>query len=170
MKKTKEKTNAIRILEQHKIAYTLHDYTQSDAISAKDVATYFNENEEKVFKTLVTIGKTNTFYVFLVPANKDLDLKKSADVVNEKSIKMLKSELLMPTTGYIHGGCSPIGMKKNFKTIIDKSINNKEYIFISAGKIGYQIEIKTTDLKKIINYETFDISKKRKIKINKKSD
>lgn len=161
MKKNNEKTNAIRILEQHKIPYTLHDYTQSSAISGKDVAAYFNENEKKVFKTLVTMGKSNINYVFLVPVNEELDLKKAAKVVNEKNIEMIKSKNLLQTTGYIHGGCSPIGMKKTFKTIIDESANNYEYIFISGGKIGYQIEIKVADLKKIINYEIFDISKEK---------
>lgn len=161
MKKNNEKTNAIRILEQHKISYTLHDYTQSSAISGKDVAAYFNENEKKVFKTLVTMGKSNINYVFLVPVNENLDLKKAAKVVNEKNIEMIKSKNLLQTTGYIHGGCSPIGMKKTFKTIIDESVKNYEYIFISGGKIGYQIEIKVDDLKKIINYEIFDISKEK---------
>ena len=159
MNKIKEKTNAMRILDQHKIDYIIHDYTSSEAINGKDVAKYFNENEEKVFKTLVTIGKSNTNYVFLVPVNKDLDLKKAALCVNEKNIEMIKSKDLLGLTGYIHGGCSPIGMKKTLKTIIDKTIYNNERIFISGGKIGYQIEIKVDDLKKIVNFITFDITK-----------
>lgn len=161
MKNIKEKTNAMRMLDQHKIIYKVHDYTNSEAISGKEVASFLNESEEKLFKTLVTVGKTNTNYVFLVPVNKDLDLKKAAEAVNEKYIEMVKFEKLLPLTGYIHGGCSPIGMKKTFKTIIDKSATNHESIFISGGKIGYQIEIKVNDLKKVINYELINISKEK---------
>ena len=161
MNKIKEKTNVMRILDQHKIDYVVHDYTNSEVISGKDVAAYFNENEEKVFKTLVTIGKSNTNYVFLVPVNKDLDLKKAASSVNEKNIEMIKSKDLLGLTGYIHGGCSPIGMKKTFKTVIDKTVYNNESIFISGGKIGYQIEIKVDNLKKIVNFITFDITKEK---------
>lgn len=151
------KTNAMRILDQRKIEYKIHTY--ENAISGIEVADTLNEDYESVFKTLVTISGSKTNYVFVVPVNKELDLKKAAKVVNEKSIEMLKSKDLLPLTGYIHGGCSPIGMKKQFKTIIDISSKDKNKIFISGGKIGCQIEISPIELKKVINYELEDITK-----------
>lgn len=149
------KTNVTRLLDQKNIKYIIHTY--ENAISGIEVANTLNEEYDSVFKTLVTISNTNNHYVFLVPVNKELDLKKAAKVVNEKSIEMIKQKDLLPLTGYIHGGCSPVGMKKQFKTIIDKTSKNK--IFISAGKIGYQIEIELSELSKIINYDLEDISK-----------
>ena len=151
------KTNAMRILDQRKIEYKMHTY--ENAISGIEVADTLNEDYESVFKTLVTISSSKINYVFVVPVNKELDLKKAAKVVNEKSIEMLKSKDLLPLTGYIHGGCSPIGMKKQFKTIIDISSKDKDKIFISGGKIGCQIEISPIELKKVINYELEDITK-----------
>ena len=150
------KTNVMRILDQKKIKYIVHTY--ENAISGIEVADALNEDYDKVFKTLVTVSNTNNHYVFVVPVNKELDLKKAARVVGEKSIEMLKSSLLLPLTGYIHGGCSPIGMKKQFRTIIDNSASLKDKIFVS-GKIGYQIEIELSELKKVINYELNDITK-----------
>ena len=151
------KTNVMRILDQKKIKYIVHTY--ENAISGIEVADTLNEDYDKVFKTLVTVSNTNNHYVFVVPVNKELDLKKAARVVGEKSIEMLKSSLLLPLTGYIHGGCSPIGMKKQFRTIIDNSASSKDKIFVSGGKIGYQIEIELSELKKVINYELNDITK-----------
>ena len=151
------KTNAMRILDQKKINYKIHTY--ENAISGIEVADTLNEDYDKVFKTLVTVSNNKINYVFLVPVNKELDLKKAAKSVNEKSIEMLKSANLLPLTGYIHGGCSPIGMKKQFKTIIDISSSDKDKIFISGGKIGYQIEIELNDLKKAIDFELQDITK-----------
>lgn len=153
----KDKTNAIRLLEQHKIPFKTHDYTNSEAISGLEVAAYLNEDENRCFKTLVTMGKSNTHYVFLVPVNKELDLKKAAKVVNEKNIEMVKSKDLLELTGYIHGGCSPIGMKKQFKTIIHETAKNYETILFSGGKIGIQIETNATNLSKIIQYRLEDI-------------
>lgn len=153
-----QKTNVMRILDQNKIEYKVHDYSNTNAISGVDVANVLNEDENLVYKTLVTIGKSNNYYVFLLPVNKELDLKKAALSVNEKSIDMVKSKELLQLTGYIHGGCSPIGMKKQFKTIIDNSILNNKTIYFSAGKIGYQIEINIKDLNKIIKFEVFNIT------------
>ncbi len=150
-----DKTNAMRILDQKKIEYKVHDYTATDAIAGGDVAAVLGENPEAVFKTLVTIGKSKQYYVFLVPVNKELNLKKAASAVGEKNIEMIKSKDLLPLTGYIHGGCSPIGMKKFFTTTIDSSARNFEKIFFSAGKIGLQIEINVSDIQKVIKY-TFD--------------
>lgn len=151
------KTNVMRILDQKKINYIIHTYR--NAISGIEVADTLHESYDKVFKTLVTVSNTNINYVFVVPVNKELDLKKAAKVVGEKSIEMLKSSNLLPLTGYIHGGCSPIGMKKQFKTIIDISASNKDKIYISAGKIGYQIEIELKELQKVINFKLDDIAK-----------
>ena len=151
------KTNVMRILDQKKINYIVHTYR--NAISGIEVADTLHESYDKVFKTLVTVSNTNINYVFVVPVNKELDLKKAAKVVGEKSIEMLKSSNLLPLTGYIHGGCSPIGMKKQFKTIIDISASNKDKIYVSAGKIGYQIEIELKELQKAINFKLEDIAK-----------
>lgn len=153
-----EKTNAIRLLEQKKINFTIHNYLSSGAISGIDVANSLNEDPNIVFKTLVTQGKSHQYYVFLVPVNKELDLKKAAISVNEKSIEMIKSKDLLPLTGYIHGGCSPIGMKKFFKTIIDISASNYDKIIFSGGKIGYQIETTLSELSKIIKFDLIDIT------------
>ena len=153
-----EKTNAIRLLEQKKINFTIHNYLSSGAISGIDVANSLNEDPNIVFKTLVTQGKSHQYYVFLVPVNKELDLKKAASCVNEKSIEMIKSKDLLPLTGYIHGGCSPIGMKKFFKTIIDISASNYDKIIFSGGKIGYQIETTLLELSKIIKFDLKDIT------------
>ena len=153
-----EKTNAIRLLEQKKIKFVVHNYISSGAISGIDVANSLNEDPNIVFKTLVTQGKSHQYYVFLVPVNKELDLKKAASCVNEKSIEMIKSKDLLPLTGYIHGGCSPIGMKKYFKTTIDISASNYDKIIFSGGKIGYQIETTLLELSKIIKYDLKDIT------------
>lgn len=158
MRKKEEKTNAMRVLDQKGIFYKIHSYVNTNAISGIDVVTVLQENPNVVFKTLVTESKTGNHYVFLVPVNKELDLKKAAKTVGEKSISMLKQSKLLPLTGYIHGGCSPIGMKKLFKTVIDISANDYDKIIFSGGKIGYQIEISLMDLKKAISFELSDIS------------
>ena len=152
-----EKTNAMRLLDQKKVQYTVHDYTQSGAIAGEDVAAVLGENSAQVFKTLVTVGKSGQHYVFLVPVCKELDLKKGAMAVGEKYIEMIKSKDLLGLTGYIHGGCSPVGMKKPFTTIIDASAQGFEKIFFSAGKIGLQIEISVCDIEKVIKYKFFEI-------------
>ncbi|MCI8446352.1 MAG: aminoacyl-tRNA deacylase, partial [Bacilli bacterium] len=115
-----EKTNVMRILDQKKIPYNHYCYLGTGAISGVEVAEALHENPEHVFKTLVTVGKSNKNYVFMIPVKEEMDLKKAAKVVGEKSIEMVKSKKLLFLTGYIHGGCSPIGMKKNFKTVIDR--------------------------------------------------
>lgn len=158
MKNKEEKTNAIRLLEQKRLSFKVHDYSHSDVISGLDVANYLKENPDRVFKTLVTIGKSGSHYVFLVPVNKELDLKKAAQSVSEKNISMIKSKELLPLTGYIHGGCSPIGMKKFFTTIIDASAKDFDEIIFSAGKIGFQIEMNLTELEKIIKFKFDEIT------------
>lgn len=147
----------MRMLDKAKVPYNHYCYADTNAISGADVAKALNQNPDRVFKTLVTVGKSKNHYVFLVPVEKELDLKKAATSVKEKSIEMLKSKELLPLTGYIHGGCSPIGMKKFFKTVIDLSAQNFDMIIFSAGKIGYQVEVSLDDLKKIIEFELCDI-------------
>lgn len=152
-----EKTNVMRILEQKKIKYTGYDYSDSNAISGVEIAAELEENPERVFKTLVTVGKSKRNFVFMIPVAEELDLKKAAKVVGEKSIEMIKSKELLPLTGYIHGGCSPIGMKKFFQTTVHETAKNFETIFFSAGKIGYQVEVSPSDLEKVIRISFSDI-------------
>ncbi len=155
--KKHEKTNVMRILDQKNVIYNVHDYSDTDMVSGLEVASVLNQDPSVVFKTLVTVGKSNNYYVFLVPVSSNLDLKKASKVVNEKSIEMIKSKELLSLTGYIHGGCSPVGMKKQFKTIIDVSAKNNDKIYFSAGKIGYQIETTLEELSKVIDYSLEDI-------------
>ena len=157
MKKNAEKTNVMRILEQKKINYVSHCYADTGVISGIEVAAVLKQDPNQVFKTLVTIGSSNNNYVFLVPVQKELNLKKAAKSVGEKSIGMLKSKDLLPLTGYIHGGCSPIGMKKQFHTVIHQTAAAYDTIMFSAGKIGYQVELPLTDLQKIIPVQVADI-------------
>lgn len=151
-----EKTNVMRILDQKKIKYNSYSYINTNAINGMEVATVLNQDPNKVFKTLVTVGNSKKYYVFVVPVNKELDLKKAAKSVFEKNIEMVKSKELLPLTGYIHGGCSPVGMKKLFRTVIDISAKGK--IIFSAGKIGYQVELELDDLKKVIPFNLDDIA------------
>ena len=154
-----EKTNVMRILDSKKISYTEYYYGDTEAISGVEVAAALNEDPNIVFKTLVTVSKSKNYYVFMIPVEKELDLKKCATSVNEKSVEMIPQKELLPLTGYIHGGCSPIGMKKQFTTVIDESCNNYSSIIFSGGKIGYQVEVQLNDLSKIINYKTYNITK-----------
>ena len=156
MEKT-EKTNVMRLLEQKKIPYKSHCYIDQPTTNGVEVAAVLGQDVNKVFKTLVTVGKTKQNYVFVIPVAKELDLKKAAKAVGEKSIEMLKSKELLPLTGYIHGGCSPIGMKKFFKTTIDESVLTCDTFCFSAGKIGYQVETSPANLAKIIRYQTADL-------------
>ncbi|CRZ34391.1 Cys-tRNA(Pro)/Cys-tRNA(Cys) deacylase [Herbinix hemicellulosilytica] len=152
-----EKTNVMRILDQKKINYKSHSYVDTDAISGIEVAKVLNQDPKRVFKTLVTVSASNKNYVFVIPVEKELNLKKAAKAVGEKKIEMLKSKDLLPLTGYVHGGCSPIGMKKFFPTIIDQSAAQYDTIIFSAGKIGYQVELSLEDLKKVIAFSLGDV-------------
>lgn len=158
MKKSEIKTNAIRLLEQKKIPFTVHNYVDSGAVSGMEVAQALGEDPETVFKTLVTVGKSGEHYVFVVPVNRELHLKKAAAAAGEKSIAMIKSKELLELTGYIHGGCSPIGMKKFFATFLDQSAEGKRTIMVSGGKIGFQIEIAPGELGKVISYTLADLT------------
>lgn len=152
------KTNVMRELDKLKISYNHYCYADTDAVSGVDVAHVLNQNPEHVFKTLVTVGKSKKHYVFMLPVAKELDLKKAAKSVGEKAVEMVKSKELLGLTGYIHGGCSPIGMKKFFTTIIDKSAQNFDSIIFSAGKIGYQVEVNIEELTKVIKIDFADLT------------
>lgn len=153
MKQETNKTNVMRILEQKRIKYKGYTYECTEALSGTEVAKALNENPDHVFKTLVTVGKSNVHYVFMIPVAKELNLKKAAAAAGEKNIEMIKSKDLLPLTGYVHGGCSPIGMKKQFKTVIDESAENFETIIFSGGKIGYQVELSLQDLKSVVDFD-----------------
>ena len=158
MSKHEEKTNVMRVLDSKKGKYISHSYIDTPTTNGVEVAKILEENPDDVFKTLVTTSKSGTNYVFVIPVAKELDLKKAAKVTGEKSIEMLKSKELLPLTGYVHGGCSPIGMKKPFKTFIDKSADEREVIIFSAGKIGYQVELTLPELSKVIEYSLEDLT------------
>ena len=153
MKKQKaEKTNVMRILDQQKLPYESHDYIASGAVSGMEVVQALGQEPGRMFKTLVTQGASKNYYVFMV-----LHLKKAAKAVGEKSIAMIKSKELLPLTGYVHGGCSPIGMKKQFRTTIHLTAENYPTIFFSGGKIGCQIEMTLQDLQQVVPVACADI-------------
>ena len=158
MSKKQEKTNVMRILDQKKIEYSHFAYDNSK-LNAEEVARCLGQSVEKVFKTLVTVGKSGEHYVFVVPANKELDLKKGAKCAKEKSIEMIPQKELLPLTGYIHGGCSPIGMKKQFKTFIHTTAQDSDRIYFSAGRVGNQVSTSLESLQKVIDVVPADIIK-----------
>ncbi len=151
------KTNVMRILDAHHVPYKSYTYDVASAPSGDAVAAALHQNPAQVFKTLVTVARSGNHYVFMIPVCSELDLKRAATAVHEKSIDMLKQRDLLGLTGYIHGGCSPIGMKKQFKTVADASANNFATIIFSAGRPGYQVEISPTDLSKLIPLSFSDV-------------
>lgn len=153
------KTNAMRLLESNKIDYEVREYPKNGPIAAVDVAKYLGQPTDKLFKTLVTTDNNHGYYVFCLPGDHELDLKAAAKSANVKKIEMLKQKDLLKLTGYIHGGCSPVGMKKVFPTFIDKSALDWDTIYVSGGKIGLQIEINPKDLEKIMEIEFVEITK-----------
>lgn len=152
-----DKTNAMRLLDAAKVQYEMHTYDSEVAISGVEVAEYLGEDVDKVFKTLVTVGKSKINYVFMVPVACELDLKKAAKATGEKSIEMIKSKELLGLTGYIHGGCSPLGMKKVFKTFIHDSAKDFDTIIFSGGKIGLQIETNPDNVINLVGAQYFDL-------------
>ena len=151
------KTNVMRILERQKIAYNHYCYEGTGAGSGIEVAAALGEDADRVFKTLVTVSKSRRYYVFMIPVAAELNLKKAAAAVGEKDVEMLKQKDLLPLTGYVHGGCSPIGMKKQFPTVVHSSAENYATIIYSAGKVGYQVETSLAGLRKVIGCVTADI-------------
>lgn len=152
------KTNAMRILDKHKIAYKTYCYAGSGAVAGVEVAAALGQNPAQVFKTLVTVGKSGSHYVFMLPVAAELDLKKAARAVNEKSVEMIKQKELLPLTGYVHGGCSPIGMKKQFATTIHHTAADFGTIIFSAGMIGWQVEMPLADLQTVVPAALADIT------------
>ena len=155
--KNNDKTNVMRVLDSKKINYESHSYEADPTLTGEQIAGILGENTEKVFKTLVTQGKSGGYYVFVVPVEAELDLKKAAKAAGEKSISMIKQKDLLGLTGYVHGGCSPIGMKKQFPTFIHETAEGFEKVFVSAGKVGAQIELAPQDLIKIANIKVANI-------------
>jgi len=154
-----DKTNVMRILEQHKITYTPHEYPHGkEAVDGVTVARLLGQDEKQVFKTLVARGKSGGFHVFVIPVGKELDLKKAARAAKEKSIGMVHVKELLGITGYVRGGCSPVGMKKAFPTIFDESANTLPSVMVSAGRIGQQVECNPVDLIKLTRASTADIT------------
>lgn len=157
MKKDPNKTNVMRLLDQKKINYKTHSYDNTEAIAGMEVAAVLGQDPNQVFKTLVTVGTSKNYYVFLVPVCGELNLKKAAKAVGEKKIEMIKSKELLPLTGYIHGGCSPIGMKKTFRTVINETAKDFDTIIFSGGRIGSQVELSLDELKKVLRFDLCDI-------------
>ena len=158
MAKKEEKTNVMRVLEQKNIPYTAHAYPTDGAIDGVSVAKMLGQSVEQVFKTLVTRGASGAYYVFDIPAAENLDLKKAAKAVGEKSVAMLPQKELLPLTGYVHGGCSPVGMKKQFPTVFHETVILFDTICVSAGKIGYQVEVAPDALIELLGAQTADIA------------
>ena len=156
--KAGDKTNVVRTLEQRRIPFRAYTYECAGAITGLEVAAILGENPAQVFKTLVTTGRSTQHYVFVIPVGAGLDLKKAARAVGEKSLEMLKQKDLLPLTGYIHGGCSPIGMKKPLRTTIDASAAQFDSIIFSGGRIGLQVQVALADLAKVVRYELADIT------------
>ena len=158
MGKKDDKTNVMRILDSKKVDYT-YKALDVDFTNLEDVAEAAGEDPRHVFKTLVTVGRSGEHYVFMVPGTYDLDLKKAAKAAGEKKVEMIHQKELLPLTGYVHGGCSPIGMKKPFKTFIHETCLDMDRICFSAGKIGHQVKMKFGDLQKVIDITPADIAK-----------
>ncbi len=155
--KNNDKTNVMRVLDSKKISYESHSYEPDATMTGEEIAGVLGEPAEKVFKTLVTQGKTGAYYVFVVPVVEELDLKKAAKAAGEKSIAMIKQKDLLGLTGYVHGGCSPIGMKKQFQTFIHETATGYDKVFVSAGKVGFQIELSPADLIKVANIKAVNL-------------
>ncbi len=152
-----EKTNVMRLLDAAKIEYKGYGAPSKEAMSGVELASKLGLPVESVFKTLVTVGASGRNYVFVIPVSDELSLKKAAKAAGEKSIEMIKSRELQPLTGYVHGGCSPIGMKKAFTTFLDEQALLFDTIYFSAGKIGCQVEVNPDALKEIVDYVMCDL-------------
>ena len=147
----------MRILDGKKIPYVSHTYEPDATMSGEQIADLLGEDPERVFKTLVTQGKSRQYYVFVVPVQAELDLKKAANEAQEKSVSMINQKELLPLTGYVHGGCSPIGMKKQFPTFIHKTAGAFDRMFVSAGKVGFQVELAPKDLMSVVVCKLADV-------------
>jgi Cys-tRNA(Pro)/Cys-tRNA(Cys) deacylase len=155
--KKEEKTNVCRVLDGKKITYEIHSYEPDATMTGEEIAAILGEDPDRVFKTLVTQGKSGAYYVFAIPVKEELDLKKAAKAAGEKAVSMIKQKELLPLTGYVHGGCSPIGMKKQFVTFIHETAAGFDHVFVSAGKVGFQIELSPSDLIAVAGCKVADI-------------
>ncbi len=154
--KKQDKTNVMRLLDAAKIDYGAHYYKPDPTMTGEQIAEILNEETDRVFKTLVTRGKSGSYYVFVIPVAAELNLKKAAKVSGEKAVSMIKQKELLPLTGYVHGGCSPIGMKKPFPTWMHETAEG-QHVFVSAGKIGAQIDLDYSDLAEMIGCQLADL-------------
>ena len=156
--KGEEKTNVMRLLDGKKIPYSAHTYSPDPTMTGEEIAVLLGEDPARVYKTLVTEGKSGQHYVFVIPVRMELNLKKAARAVGEKSVAMIRQKDLLPLTGYVHGGCSPVGMKKPFPTLIHETARPEGQIFVSAGKVGFQVGIDPRDLAALIRCQFADIA------------
>lgn len=159
MGKKEDKTNVMRVLDSLKLPYAHREYEKDSKLTGADIARSLGEDPNAVFKTLVTVAKSKKHYVFMIPVEKELDLKKAAKAVGEKNIEMIAQKELLPLTGYVHGGCSPIGMKKQFATTADESVLLFDEIMFSAGRVGSQVKMKVDDLQKAVPIAFADLTK-----------
>lgn len=157
-KRREQKTNALREIEAAGAPHRAIAFECDGALSGTEVAELLGEDPDRVFKTLVTVGKSGEHYVFMVPAACELDLKKAAEAVGEKAISMIRARELLPLTGYVHGGCSPVGMKTHFRTVADETAELHSSIFFSGGRIGCQVEMAPADLDALVGVEFADIT------------
>ncbi len=157
--KNDEKTNVMRLLDAKKVPYAAHTYKPDPTLTGGDIAVLLGEDPAFVFKTLVTRGKTGRLYVFVIPVSAELDLKKAARAAEEKSVEMIHQKELLPLTGYVHGGCSPVGMKKPFPTFVHLSAEAAERIFVSAGRVGFQVGLSPAGLQALIPFRFADLVK-----------
>ena len=156
-KNKEEKTNVMRTLDQRKVPYTPHTYDPNGPVDGVSVAAGLGMDPASVFKTLVAKGASGAYYVFDIPVAESLDLKKAARAVGEKSVAMIHQKELLPLTGYVHGGCSPVGMKKQFPTVFHQTVESLSQVAVSAGKIGYQVVCDPKDLMALLRAAAADI-------------
>lgn len=158
MAKKENKTNAMRILDKNKVTYRINTYECDEFIDGIHIADMNGDPYDQSFKTLVTVGKTGNYYVFVIPIDKEIDFKKAAKIVGEKSVEMIHVKDINAVTGYIRGGCTPLGMKKLYPTVIEESAKNFNEIIISGGKLGMQIILNPLDLAKVVNGQFANIT------------
>ena len=156
--KQEEKTNVMRVLEGKKIPYASHSYNPDATMTGEQIALLLGEDPDRVYKTLVTEGKPGRHYVFVIPVRRELDLKKSAKAAGEKSVSMIRQKDLLPLTGYVHGGCSPVGMKKPFPTFLHETAEKEDQIFVSAGRVGFQVGVNPKDLAALVRFGYADLT------------
>ena len=149
----------MRILDSNNIEYSQYEYEANQSLTGEEIASILHEDVNSVFKTLITKGKSNDYYAFMIPVNKELDLKKAAKTVCEKSVEMIPFKDLLKITGYVHGGCSPLGLKKDYQVSIDESVLALEKLYFSGGKVGVQVKVKVDDFLNLAHPKIADLVK-----------